>query len=448
MDLTAGSPTVGQVVGLELITVGSGYTSAPGVTITAPTGPGTTAAASATLYTAPTEVGMVPAVPTAGFPADWPRDGRDGGAPDPTTMGPSFLQIGTEGGFLPRPTVVPNQPIVWNADPTTFNFGNVALHGLLLGPAERADVIVDFSAYAGKTLILYNDAPAAFPAVDARVDYYTLAPDMRDTGGVNSPQPGFGPNIRTVMQIVVNAGTPVPFNDTLLNAAFTPALPAEGVFATSQEPIIVGQGAYQSYPGYDGLYAANPTFPNTFPYWGISRVQDNTLSFKTVAGESLSVPMRPKAIHDEMGAAYDEYGRMSAKLGLEMPLTTNLNQTFILQNYVDPATEIVGESTTPIATAGDGTQIWKITHNGVDTHPVHFHIFDVQLINRAGWDGAIRPAGSQRDGLEGHGPNQSARGHHRRDPAGHPEISFRDSGQHPRAEPGAALGGHLWIHQP
>ena len=39
----------------------------------------------------------------------------------------------------------------------------------------------------------------------------------------------------------------------------------------------------------------------------------------------------------------------------------------------------------------DGTQIWKITHNGVDTHPIHFHLFDVQLLNRVGWDGIIRP---------------------------------------------------------
>jgi len=39
----------------------------------------------------------------------------------------------------------------------------------------------------------------------------------------------------------------------------------------------------------------------------------------------------------------------------------------------------------------DGTQIWKITHNGVDTHPVHFHLFSVQLVNRVGWDGAVYP---------------------------------------------------------
>ena len=36
---------------------------------------------------------------------------------------------------------------------------------LILGPAERADVIVDFTNFAGQTLILYNDAPTAFPAL-------------------------------------------------------------------------------------------------------------------------------------------------------------------------------------------------------------------------------------------------------------------------------------------
>jgi len=37
------------------------------------------------------------------------------------------------------------------------------------------------------------------------------------------------------------------------------------------------------------------------------------------------------------------------------------------------------------------TQIWKITHNGVDSHPVHFHLLNVQVINRVGWDGFIQP---------------------------------------------------------
>ena len=35
--------------------------------------------------------------------------------------------------------------------------------------------------------------------------------------------------------------------------------------------------------------------------------------------------MEPKAIQDEMGEVFDEFGRMSAKLGLEMAKTTALN---------------------------------------------------------------------------------------------------------------------------
>jgi len=36
-------------------------------------------------------------------------------------------------------------------------------------------------------------------------------------------------------------------------------------------------------------------------------------------------------------------------------------------------------------------QIWKISHNGVDAHPIHFHLFDVQILNRVSWDGINRP---------------------------------------------------------
>ena len=77
--------------------------------------------------------------------------GRPGGVPDPATVGPDFIQIGTEGGFLPAPTVVPNQPVDWNLNPKTFTYGNVSSHALLLGPAGRADGIADRTTYAGQT---------------------------------------------------------------------------------------------------------------------------------------------------------------------------------------------------------------------------------------------------------------------------------------------------------
>ena len=72
--------------------------------------------------------------------------------PDTTISppGPSWIQIGTEGGFLPAPTVVPPQPTTWIIDPTRFDVGNVDKHSLVLAPAERGDVIVDFTQVRGQ----------------------------------------------------------------------------------------------------------------------------------------------------------------------------------------------------------------------------------------------------------------------------------------------------------
>jgi FtsP/CotA-like multicopper oxidase with cupredoxin domain/fibronectin type 3 domain-containing protein len=305
--------------------------------------------------------------------------------------GPPWIQIGTEGGFLPAPVVIPPHVTTWVNDPTVFNAGNVDQHSLLLGPAERADVIVDFSSYAGKTLIVYNDAPAAFPARDARYDYYTGNADLTAIGGAPSTLPGYGPNTRTIMQIKVSAAAPQAFPLAPLEAAFKHQADGSGVFESSQHPIVVGQGAYNS--------AYGTSFQSSGPRAGLAQIYDEYLAFDTVAGVPLTMPLERKAIQDEMGEAFErEYGRMSGNLGLEAPnAQAGQQQNLILYPYVNPATEILdgielppGVEVTPITSAFDGTQLWKITHNGVDTHPIHFHLFDVQLINRVGWDGIIR----------------------------------------------------------
>ena len=340
-----------------------------------------------------TEVKMVPAAKTPGYPALWSTDGREGGVPDPTTAGPAWIQIGTEGGFLPAPVVINNQPINWNMNATAFNVGNVTDHSLLLGCAERADVIVDFTPYAGKTLILYNDAPTAFPALDPRYDYYTGNPDQTDTGGTPTTQPGYGPNTRTVMQIRVS-GAPLPgplptnyYNPTTLanlKSTFAKTATKSGVFDVSQDTILVPQQAYNS------AYNLSLPFSVARDY---VRIFDTAKTFTPIGTVTpVTIGFEPKAIHDEMGAAYDtEYGRMSGTLGLERANTSDLSQDFLLYGYASPPVDVMQDSLAPLGTLGDGTQIWKITHNGVDTHPIHFHLVNVQLINRVAWDGALMP---------------------------------------------------------
>jgi FtsP/CotA-like multicopper oxidase with cupredoxin domain len=187
-----------------------------------------------------TEVKLVPASKGT-WPAGWPTpDARDGGWPDPTTAGPQFIQIGTEGGPLPAPAVIPNRPIGFDYNRRSIVVLNILEKALLLGSAERADVIVDFSNFSNKTLILYNDAPAPVPAFDERLDYYAGDTDQTATGGAPATLPGYGPNTRTLMQIVVDqpaSGAPA-FNLATLQTA----LPA--IFKSTQDPIIVPEKAY------------------------------------------------------------------------------------------------------------------------------------------------------------------------------------------------------------
>ena len=155
----------------------------------------------------------------------------------------------------------------------------------------------------------------------------------------------------------------------------------------------------------------------------------------------MTMPLQPKAIHDEMNSTtFDEFGRMQANLGVEAQPPTPGLQNVTLYPYVNPPTELIDATNlpktdvtydanglpvsdvkiTPISSATDGTQIWRITHNGVDTHPIHFHLYDVQVLNRVTWDNIIIPTDADRAGLEGHRPHQPAGGHHRRPAADHP----------------------------
>ncbi len=241
---TAAVTPPGSVMNVTVTNPGSGYTSNPTVTLTNAPGD-TTGSGAAAIASVNSEVKMVESAPpengggelplcadsnpTSGamlvmalldadgnpingtglpagcWPTTWPTDGRDGGVPDPLSAGPPFIQIGTESGLLPAPVVIPSTPVGYEYNRRSITVLNIFTHGLLLGPAERADVLVDFSQFAGKTLIMYNDAPAPVPAFDARTDFYTGDPDQTMAGGAPTTMPGYGPNTRTIMQIKVNA---------------------------------------------------------------------------------------------------------------------------------------------------------------------------------------------------------------------------------------------------
>jgi len=452
-----------------------------------------------------TEVSMVAASPNAAFPT-WPKDGRDGGVPDPATQGPSMIQIGNEGGFLTKPAVIPPQPIDFDYNRRSVTFGGVTSKSLLMLPAFRADVVVDFSAVPpGSTLILYNDAPAPMPLFDSRNDYFTGDPDQTPNGGAPTTPPGFGPNTRTVMQIRIDpAGIPAPsFNIANLNTA----LPA--AFALSQDPLLVPAGVYAqsvdetlnvtgvrqpvvrvmttlpglgytkaptvkfsggnctSLPaatanlnGVTGVtlltggtgYTTPPTVTLSAPKGGgIQATAAATISggvvtvisitnpgsgytaaptvkiaggggtgatatatitlgtvgaiTVTAVGSCMKAPLVTLSGGGGTGATaaamlngdlvlngknlvegFDmEFGRMNAVLGsTPNPLAPTVGAGPVIGAafYIDPPTEILN---------GAETVLWRISHIGVDSHAIHFHLFNVQVVNRVDWTNTIKP---------------------------------------------------------
>jgi spore coat protein A len=123
--------------------------------------------------------------------------------------GPPLWQIGSDGGFLDAPTNV--------------DAGSNAPH-LFMAPAERADVIVDFSGQSGNRFILTNTAIAPFPNGGAVVE--SLPPPALQ-GPTHSNPNALGP-YETVDQVMeFRVDLPLQGTDTSFNPAGShPALRA------------------------------------------------------------------------------------------------------------------------------------------------------------------------------------------------------------------------------
>ena len=326
------------------------------------------------------DVAMLPAVgsSTGGQPVGWPTDGRPGGVPDPRAVGPTMVQIGSDGGLLPRAVPLPNTPIGLELKaPTEAGMGGPTIVGinnrtLYLAPGERADVIVDFSEVpSGSKLILYNDAPAPAPLGDSRVDYYTGGEDLTVIGGAPSTVAGYGPNTRTILQFQVEGAASPAFDLKRLQRA----LPA--AFAAAQDPILVPEAAYAA------VYGGEPA-PE------VALEKDGTLSFTPLGRDyRLTLPVQGKMVSELFDP---DYGRKTATLGVDAPLSATGVRTSVPYSAIDPATEYVAVATRAAAPElGDGTQVWRITHDGTESHSIAFGAFNVQVLARARRDGDARP---------------------------------------------------------
>ena len=159
--------------------------------------------------------------------------------PDTGVDSANVLQIGTEGGFLAYPVKVPsNVPVEF--DPAS---GIPSDSSLLVGPAERPDVIVDFSRHArARALSFTTMQPRSVPK---RGSSQRLLPGLerRQSNPVNgNTPPGFGPNTRVLMRFKVVGATS---NDPLAINEATPL----GVDSSSGiDPFLAIRGYLPSAP--------------------------------------------------------------------------------------------------------------------------------------------------------------------------------------------------------
>lgn len=245
----------------------------------------------------------------------------------PTNMpGPNMIQIGTEGGYLLSD--------VTHMSPKPFNPATLT-GNLLLGNAERADVIIDFTAFNGQDIILYNDAPGPFPAGPPTTDYFLGNPK-----NPIQPLPGTGPDTRQILRIRVGTTvtTPEPLVQPILNPNFMDPAPL-AVITTTVAPI-----------------------PPLVPPPG--------------------TPVRDLTLNED----FDQYGRLRQLLGTTTPGVL----PGFGREYLEPATEIV---------QAGSTEVWRIFNLTADTHPIHFHLVNVQVLSRQPFkvvSGVFTPTGAAR----------------------------------------------------
>jgi len=274
----------------------------------------------------------------------YPEDLSNPGEAQSGTPGPVMYQLGSEGGFLPAVAVHNNgTPIpLDNSDPSYQTANADGPFNLLLAPAERADVVIDFNGVsAGSSFILYNDAPAPFPGGDLRNDYFTGDPDQTALGGAPTTMLGNGPNTRTLLKITVGAGAgdivaTVPTWLDQMNAQL------KTNFLTGNQP---------------GLLYNNgdPSVPGPVPYLG---KVDRMLT---------------------LNEDFDEFGRLIQTIGTfkQHGFNNQGNPTWG-RAYLDKSTEN--------PKSGD-VEVWQIMNLTGDTHPIHFHLVNVQLIQRQPFSG-------------------------------------------------------------
>lgn len=264
-----------------------------------------------------------------------------------------FYQIGAEQGFLPQVAMITtgfSTPLPGNGTIPAPIAAPDPQQALLMGSAERADVIVDFGGMPNGTRIrMINTAPDApfggFPDVPA---------DTLTTG--------------QVMDFIVNTALPAQPTDTSSLAPQNLVLPAE---------LPLGAANFTRQVSLNEMMS-DQVCVEIDPIAG-SIV--GTL-FSTTAGD-------PNFLTN-CAAALVAPGNVAEPMG---PRMAQLGTVDRIGGNLVAAPRLWGDPITEIPRLND-TEIWEIFNTTVDAHPIHLHLVGFEVVNRQDLDPTALLAGN------------------------------------------------------
>jgi FtsP/CotA-like multicopper oxidase with cupredoxin domain len=256
-----------------------------------------------------------------------------------------FIQIGAEQGFLPQPVEILtgfSTPITNGSKPTNRVPAPDPQQALLMGLAERADVIVDFGGLpAGTIVTLTNTAP------DAPFGGFPDVPADPSTTGV-------------VMQFVVNPKLSNK-NDTKTTDPYKLVLSAEAPLgnATVTRQVSLNEGESEVVCAEDDGSG------------NLVQVLSSTPPQCTDGG----APFGPK---EALLGTVDLSG--AGPIGIPLKWTdTSGTSTPAQVQLTSGAVLTVNVTENPIL--GD-TEVWEMYNFTADAHPIHLHLVRFQVLSR------------------------------------------------------------------
>lgn len=253
----------------------------------------------------------------------------------------TMCQIGSDGGVFRR-VVELNGKLNVIGQPTTDNF-------LVLAPGERADVIVDFSTVAGKTVFLTNHATNDSPLGNGG-----------DSVSDPSNDPMYNANLSHVLQIKVvkalSAGAVTNLTTDKLNADLKTLKPAN-------QPVSALNAERRRYV----LEEFSVPFTN----------DKSSRQWKAITIRAV----------DE-GETYPQAHKPGMLWGGQMPdvdhteLQPDGTTQYILQpSGVPNGGPAMDSNDLPPPTTGD-VEIWEIYNISPDVHPIHLHLVNFLVMSR------------------------------------------------------------------